>query len=49
MVDKKSLSERNICSIYITLSIARAGWNLHSQIQEEFTFTKAVVESDLES
>ncbi len=40
MVDKKSLSERDICSKYITPAIIRAGWDLHSQIREEVSFTK---------
>jgi len=40
MTDKKSLSERDICSKYITPAITEAGWDLHSQIREEVTFTK---------
>ena len=40
MVDKKSLSERDICTKYITPSIMSAGWDLHSQIREEVSFTK---------
>lgn len=40
MVDKKSLSERDICTKYITPAITAAGWNLHSQIREEVSFTK---------
>jgi type I restriction enzyme R subunit len=43
MVDKKSLSERDICSKYITPAIVNAGWNLHSQIREEVSFTKSRV------
>lgn len=35
MVDKKSLSERDICTQYITPAITGAGWDLHSQIREE--------------
>ncbi|MDO9311895.1 MAG: DEAD/DEAH box helicase family protein, partial [Nitrosomonas sp.] len=40
MVDKKSLSERDICTKYITPVLVRAGWDLHSQIREEVSFTK---------
>ena len=40
MVDKKSLSERDICTQYITPAITGAGWDLHSQIREEVSFTK---------
>lgn len=40
MIDKKNLSERDICTKYITPAITRAGWDLHSQIREEVSFTK---------
>ena len=40
MVDKKSLSERDICSKYITPAVTKAGWDLLTQIREEVTFTK---------
>lgn len=40
MADKKSLSERDICTKYITPAIIGAGWDLHSQIREEVSFTK---------
>jgi len=40
MVDKKSFSERDICTKYITPAIIKAGWHLHTQIREEVTFTK---------
>lgn len=36
----KSLSERDICSKFITPAILEAGWDLHSQIREEVSFTK---------
>lgn len=39
-MDKKKLSERDICSKYITPAIISAGWDLHSQIREEVSFTK---------
>jgi len=40
MTDKKNLSERDICSKYITPAIIAAGWDLLSQIREEVSFTK---------
>ena len=40
MVDKKSFSERDICSKYITPAITAAGWDLLTQIREEVSFTK---------
>jgi type I restriction enzyme R subunit len=40
MTNKKSLSERDICSKYITPAIIEAGWDLLSQIREEVSFTK---------
>ncbi|MGE4545691.1 MAG: EcoAI/FtnUII family type I restriction enzme subunit R [Pedobacter sp.] len=36
---KKSLSERDICTKFITPAIKSAGWDIHSQIREEVTFT----------
>ena len=40
MTDKKKLSERDICTKFITPAILEAGWDLHSQIREEVSFTK---------
>lgn len=40
MVGKKTLSERDICSKFITPAVVSAGWDLHSQIREEVSFTK---------
>ena len=37
--DKKTLSERDICTKYITPAIVGAGWDLHAQIREEVSFT----------
>ncbi len=37
---KKTLSERDICSKYITPALTSAGWDLHHQIREEVGFTK---------
>jgi type I restriction enzyme, R subunit len=39
-MNKKSLSERDICTKFITPAIVSAGWDLHSQIREELSFTK---------
>ena len=39
-MDKKTLSERDICTKFITPAILGAGWDLHSQIREELSFTK---------
>jgi len=39
-LDKKKLTERDICSKYITPAVTGAGWDLHSQIREEVSFTK---------
>jgi len=38
-VNKKDLSERDICSKYITPSLINAGWDLERQIREEVSFT----------
>jgi type I restriction enzyme R subunit len=40
MTDKKSLSERDICTKYITPAVVGAGWDVHTQIREEVSFTK---------
>jgi type I restriction enzyme R subunit len=39
MIDKKKLSERDICTKFITPAIQNAGWNLHTQVLEEVSFT----------
>ena len=39
-MDKTSLSERDICTKFITPAITKAGWNAMSQIREEVTITK---------
>ena len=38
-MDKKSLSERDICTKFITPAIQQAGWDIEKQIREEFSFT----------
>ena len=39
-MDKKSLSERDICTKFITPAITNAGWDAMSQIREEVSFTE---------
>jgi len=39
-MDKKLLSERDICTKFITPAIKQAGWDAMSQIREEVSFTK---------
>ena len=37
---KKALSERDICTKFITPAVKQAGWDVLSQIREEVFFTK---------
>ncbi|HNP23557.1 MAG TPA: DEAD/DEAH box helicase family protein [Panacibacter sp.] len=39
MTDKKSLTERDICTKYITPALQSAGWDIDTQILEEVSFT----------
>ncbi|MBC8242565.1 MAG: DEAD/DEAH box helicase family protein, partial [Alphaproteobacteria bacterium] len=39
-MDKKSLSERDICTKFITPALRKAGWDEMLQIREEVSFTK---------
>ena len=43
MIDKKSLSERDICTKFITPAIEKSGWNKLTQILEEVSFTKGKI------
>ena len=38
--NKKKLSERDICTKFITPAVKQAGWDVLSQIREEVSFTK---------
>jgi type I restriction enzyme R subunit len=38
-VDKKHLTERDICTKFITPSLEQAGWDVHRQVREEVSFT----------
>lgn len=43
-INKKALSERDICTKYITPAIVeQAGWDVQTQVREEVTFTKGRV------
>ena len=39
-MNKKQLSERDICTKFITPALRRAGWDEMTQLREEVTFTK---------
>lgn len=39
-MDKRSLSERDICTKFITPALRQAGWDGMLQIREEVSFTK---------
>ena len=39
-MDKRSLSERDICTKCITPALEHAGWDIQTQIREEFPLTK---------
>jgi len=43
-MEKKQLSERDICTKYITPSIEDAGWDRHSQYREEVNFTDGKIQ-----
>ncbi|GGX69018.1 EcoAI/FtnUII family type I restriction enzme subunit R [Saccharospirillum salsuginis] len=38
-MDKKALTERDICTKFITPALKQAGWNIQSQVREEFPVT----------
>ena len=42
-LNKKELSERDICTKFITPALVEAGWDLQKQIREEYTFTNGRV------
>jgi type I restriction enzyme, R subunit len=39
-MNKRDLSERDICTKYITPAVVNAGWDVQWQIREEVSFTK---------
>ena len=50
-MNKKQLSERDICTKYITPAIKQGGWDIQKQIREEYTFTdgRVIVRGNLTS
>ena len=42
-MNKKQLSERDICTKFITPALRRAGWDEITQLREEVSFTKGRV------
>ncbi len=38
-MNKKTLSERDICTKFITPALVSAGWDIHTQVREELGFT----------
>lgn len=42
-MDKSSLSERDICTKFITPAVEKAGWDVITQVREEFPLTKGRV------
>ena len=43
MINQKALTERDICTKYITPAIENAGWDILTQVREEFMLTKGRV------
>ncbi len=39
-MNKKQLTERDICTKYIPPALDRAGWDIATQVREEFPLTK---------
>jgi len=39
MINKKQLSERDICTQFISPALEQAGWDMHKQVREEVSFT----------
>ncbi|WP_369281295.1 EcoAI/FtnUII family type I restriction enzme subunit R [Wenyingzhuangia sp. 2_MG-2023] len=48
-MNKKDLSERDICTKYINPAIEKSGWNMRTQVREEVTFTdgRIIVQGNL--
>ncbi|RBP33484.1 type I restriction enzyme R subunit [Marinobacter pelagius] len=38
-MDKKKLTERDICTKHINPALQKSGWDMHSQVREEVSFT----------
>ncbi len=39
-MNKKQLSERDICTKFITPALEQAGWDVATQVREEFSLTR---------
>jgi type I site-specific restriction endonuclease len=48
-IDKRGLSERDICTKFITPAVRRAGWDVMSQIREEVSFKRRAAGETLAS
>ncbi len=46
-MNKKNLTESDICTKFITPAVKDAGWDVLSQIREEVFFTKGRVENEV--
>lgn len=48
-MNKKNLSERDICTKFINPAIEKAGWNMRTQVREEVSFTdgRIIVQGNL--
>ena len=42
-MDKRNLSERDICTKFITPAVEQAGWDVMTQVREQVYFTKGRV------
>ena len=42
-MNKKTLSERDICTKFITPALEQSGWDVATQIREEYSLTKGRV------
>jgi type I site-specific restriction endonuclease len=42
-MDKRSLTERDICTKFILPAVKRAGWDEMSQVREEYAFTNGQI------
>ena len=43
-MDKSKLSEQDICRIFLTPAILKAGWDTVTQIKEQLTFTDGKIQ-----
>jgi type I restriction enzyme R subunit len=41
-MEKRQLSERDICTKFITPAIEQAGWDIATQVREEFPLTSTM-------